>query len=116
MAYAIGPIRAQASPMTGDEKTVVFASSLGAMFEWYDFYLYGWTATQIGKAFYSAFDANTQFVLALLTFSVGFLARPLGALMFGRIGDVVGRKYTFLVTITIMGLSTFLVGVTPDFR
>jgi MFS family permease len=116
MAYAIGLARGGARPMTGEEKTVVFASSLGAMFEWYDFYLYGWTAPQIGKAFYSAFDANTQFVLALLTFSAGFLVRPLGALMFGRIGDVVGRKYTFLLTITIMGLSTFLVGLTPGFR
>ena len=116
MTYAIGLVRESSRPMTGDEKTIVFASSLGAMFEWYDFYLYGWTAPQIGKAFYSAFDANTQFVLALLTFSAGFLVRPLGALIFGRIGDVVGRKYTFLVTIAIMGLSTFLVGLTPGFH
>ncbi len=102
--------------MTANDKSVIFASSLGALFEWYDFYLYGWTATQIGKAFYSAFDANTQFIFALLTFSAGFLVRPLGALMFGRVGDVVGRKYTFLVTIAIMGLSTFLVGLVPDYR
>src|SRR6201997_1420595 len=101
--------------MTAGEKKVIFASSLGTIFEWYDFYLYGWTAAQIGKAFYSAFDANTQFIFALLTFSAGFLVRPLGALVFGRIGDIVGRKYTFLVTITIMGLSTFLVGLTPDY-
>src|SRR5471030_1379597 len=89
------------------------ASALGTVFEWYDFYLYGWTAAQIGKAFYSAFDANTQFIFALLTFSAGFLVRPFGALVFGRIGDLVGRKYTFLVTIMIMGLSTFIVGVLP---
>jgi MFS family permease len=102
--------------MTGEERKVIFASSLGTVFEWYDFYLYGWTAAQIGKAFYSAFDANTQFIFALLTFSAGFLVRPLGALVFGRVGDLVGRKYTFLVTITIMGLSTFLVGLTPDYQ
>jgi MFS family permease len=103
-------------PMTANDKSVIFASSLGTVFEWYDFYLYGWTAIQIGKAFYSAFDANTQFIFALLTFSAGFLVRPLGALMFGRIGDLVGRKYTFLVTIIIMGLSTFFVGLVPDYN
>jgi MFS family permease len=103
-------------PMTANDKSVIFASSLGTVFEWYDFYLYGWTATQIGRAFYSAFDANTQFIFALLTFSAGFLVRPLGALMFGRVGDMVGRKYTFLATIAIMGLSTFLVGLVPDYR
>jgi MFS family permease len=102
--------------MTSAERKVIFASSLGTVFEWYDFYLYGWTAAQIGKAFYSAFDANTQFIFALLTFSAGFLVRPAGALVFGRVGDLVGRKYTFLVTITIMGLSTFLVGLTPGYE
>src|ERR1700726_583605 len=102
--------------MTPSERKVIFASSLGTVFEWYDFYLYGWTAAQIGKAFYSAFDANTQFIFALLTFSAGFLVRPAGALVFGRVGDLVGRKYTFLVTITIMGLSTFLVGLTPGYE
>src|SRR3954467_14164742 len=102
--------------MTGEERKVIFASSLGTVFEWYDFYLYGWTAAQIGKAFYSAFDANTQFIFALLTFSAGFLVRPLGALVFGRVGDLVGRKYTFLVTISIMGMSTFLVGLTPGYQ
>jgi MFS family permease len=102
--------------MTAEERKVIFASSLGTVFEWYDFYLYGWTAAQIGRAFYSAFDANTQFIFALLTFSAGFLVRPLGALVFGRVGDLVGRKYTFLVTISIMGLSTFLVGLTPGYQ
>ncbi|EJN10937.1 sugar phosphate permease [Bradyrhizobium sp. YR681] len=114
MAAAADGVRARG--MTGEEKKVIFASSLGTVFEWYDFYLYGWTAAQIGKAFYSAFDANTQFIFALLTFSAGFLVRPLGALVFGRVGDLVGRKYTFLVTITIMGMSTFLVGLTPGYQ
>jgi MFS family permease len=113
---ATAPLLDEDRPMTGTEKTVIFASSLGTIFEWYDFYLYGWTATQIGKAFYSAFDANTQFIFALLTFSAGFLVRPFGALVFGRVGDLVGRKYTFLVTITIMGLSTFFVGLTPGYQ
>jgi len=90
MAAATGSVGARA--MTGEEKKVIFASSLGTVFEWYDFYLYGWTAAQIGKAFYSAFDANTQFIFALLTFSAGFLVRPLGALVFGRVGDLVGRN------------------------
>ncbi len=102
--------------MTAGERKVIFASSLGTVFEWYDFYSTRWTASQIGKAFYSAFDANTQFIFALLTFSAGFLVRPFGALVFGRVGDLVGRKYTFLVTITIMGLSTFFVGLTPGYR
>jgi MFS family permease len=112
---ATAPIMDADRPMSGAEKKVIFASSLGTVFEWYDFYLYGWTAAQIGKAFYSAFDANTQFIFALLTFAAGFLVRPFGALVFGRVGDLVGRKYTFLVTITIMGLSTFLVGLTPGY-
>src|SRR5450755_1120883 len=116
MAATAGGGATGARGMTGEEKKVIFASSLGTVFELYDFYLYGWTAAQIGRAFYSAFDANTQFIFALLTFSAGFLVRPLGALVFGRVGDLVGRKYTFLVTITIMGLSTFLVGLTPGYQ
>ncbi len=117
MAMATATATAEKTrPMTGEEKKVIFASSLGTVFEWYDFYLYGWTAAQIGAAFYSAFDANIQFIFALLTFSAGFLIRPFGALVFGRLGDIVGRKYTFLVTITIMGLSTFFVGLTPSYR
>ena len=98
-----------------EERKVILASSTGTIFEWYDFYLYGWTASQIGANFYSAFDANTQFIFALLTFSAGFLVRPFGALVFGRLGDMVGRKYTFLVTISIMGLSTFVVGLLPGY-
>ncbi len=106
---------ATVGPMTAEERKVIIASSTGTIFEWYDFYLYGWTAVQIGAKFWTMFDANVQFIVALLTFSAGFLVRPLGALVFGRIGDLVGRKYTFLVTITIMGLSTFLVGLIPGY-
>src|SRR5215207_3388135 len=100
-----------ARPMTGEEKKVIVASSLGTVFEWYDFYLYGALATIIGAQFFSAFDPATRNVFALLAFAAGFLVRPFGALVFGRIGDLVGRKYTFLVTILIMGSSTFCVGL-----
>ncbi|WFU12001.1 MFS transporter (plasmid) [Rhizobium sp. CB3090] len=99
--------------MTREEKKVIFASSLGTVFEWYDFYLYGSLATFIGAAFFSDYPEATRNIFALLAFAAGFLVRPFGALVFGRIGDLVGRKYTFLVTITIMGLSTFLVGILP---
>jgi len=101
--------------MTGEEKKVILASSLGTIFEWYDFYLYGSLAAIIGAQFFSAFDVNTRNIFALLAFAAGFLVRPFGALVFGRIGDLVGRKYTFLVTILIMGLSTFLVGLLPSY-
>ncbi len=103
-------------PISSGEKKVIFASSLGTVFEWYDFYLYGWTAAQIGKKFWTMFDPNVQFIVALMTFSAGFLVRPFGALVFGRLGDMVGRKYTFLVTILIMGLSTFVVGLLPSYE
>jgi MFS family permease len=99
--------------MTREEKKVIFASSLGTVFEWYDFYLYGSLAAFIGTAFFSEYPEATRNIFALLAFAAGFLVRPFGALVFGRIGDLVGRKYTFLVTILIMGLSTFLVGVLP---
>lgn len=99
--------------MTREERKVIFASSLGTVFEWYDFYLYGSLAVIIGAKFFSQFDPNTRNIFALLAFAAGFLVRPFGALVFGRIGDLVGRKYTFLVTILIMGLSTVLVGVLP---
>jgi hypothetical protein len=100
-------------PMTAAERKVILASSLGTVFEWYDFYLYGSLAGIIGAKFFSQFDPNTRNIFALLAFAAGFLVRPFGALVFGRIGDLVGRKYTFLVTILIMGLSTVLVGVLP---
>jgi len=99
--------------MTREEKKVIFASSLGTVFEWYDFYLYGALVAFIGTAFFSDYPEATRNIFALLAFAAGFLVRPFGALVFGRIGDLVGRKYTFLVTILIMGLSTFLVGVLP---
>ncbi len=102
-------------PMTKEEKKVILASSLGTVFEWYDFYLYGSLAVMIGAQFFSAFDPATRNVFALLAFAAGFLVRPFGALVFGRIGDLVGRKYTFLITILIMGTSTFLVGLLPSY-
>ncbi|GHE49211.1 MFS transporter [Camelimonas fluminis] len=101
-------------PMTREEKKVVFASSLGTVFEWYDFYLYGSLAAIIGAQFFSAYPPATRDIFALLAFAAGFLVRPFGALVFGRIGDLVGRKYTFLITILIMGLSTFIVGILPN--
>ena len=99
--------------MTPAERKVILASSLGTVFEWYDFYLYGSLAAIIGAKFFSQFDENTRNIFALLAFAAGFLVRPFGALVFGRLGDLVGRKYTFLVTILIMGVSTFVVGILP---
>jgi MFS family permease len=99
--------------MTPEEKKVILASSLGTVFEWYDFYLYGSLAAVIGVKFFSMYDETTRNVFALLAFAAGFLVRPFGALVFGRLGDLVGRKYTFLVTIVIMGASTFIVGIMP---
>lgn len=92
---------------------MIFASSLGTVFEWYDFYLYGSLAIYIGANFFSQYPETTRNIFALLAFAAGFLVRPFGALVFGRLGDIVGRKYTFLITILIMGVSTFLVGVLP---
>ncbi|MGC8807072.1 MAG: MFS transporter [Thiomonas sp.] len=106
---------AQARPMTAGEKKVIFASSLGTVFEWYDFYLYGSLAAIIAKQFFAGLDAGSAFIFALLAFAAGFIVRPFGALLFGRLGDMIGRKYTFLVTILIMGLSTFIVGVLPNY-
>ena len=102
-------------PLTAGHKKVIFASSLGTVFEWYDFYLYGALAAIIAKQFFSALDPTSGFIFALLAFAAGFAVRPFGALVFGRIGDMIGRKYTFLVTIVIMGLSTFLVGILPSY-
>jgi MFS family permease len=102
-------------PMTKEEKKVILASSLGTVFEWYDFYLYGSLAAVIGAQFFSSFPEATRNIFALLAFAAGFLVRPFGALVFGRLGDLVGRKYTFLVTIVIMGLSTFAVGLLPSY-
>ncbi|AVS82636.1 MFS transporter [Paracidovorax avenae] len=102
-------------PMSPEERKVILASSLGTVFEWYDFYLYGSLAAIIAKQFFSGLDAGSAFIFALLAFAAGFIVRPFGALVFGRLGDMIGRKYTFLVTILIMGLSTFIVGVLPTY-
>ncbi len=101
--------------MSAEEKKVIFASSLGTVFEWYDFYLYGSLAGIIAKQFFSGLDAGSAFIFALLAFAAGFIVRPFGAIFFGRLGDMIGRKYTFLVTILIMGLSTFIVGILPNY-
>lgn len=106
---------ASARRLTAEERKIIFASSLGTIFEWYDFYLYGSLAGIIAKQFFAGTDPNTGFIFALLAFAAGFIVRPFGALLFGRLGDMVGRKYTFLVTILIMGASTFLVGVLPNY-
>ncbi|MES2015609.1 MAG: MFS transporter [Pseudomonadota bacterium] len=100
--------------LTREEKKVIFASSLGTVFEWYDFYLYGSLAAFIAKKFFVG-DPTTTFIFALLAFAAGFIVRPFGALVFGRLGDMIGRKYTFLVTILIMGVSTFGVGLLPSY-
>ncbi|MCE5233853.1 MAG: MFS transporter, partial [Xanthomonadaceae bacterium] len=106
---------AGSGPLTTGHKRVILASSLGTVFEWYDFYLYGSLAAIIGKQFFAGLNETSAFVFALLAFAAGFAVRPFGALVFGRVGDLVGRKYTFLITIVIMGLSTFLVGVIPNY-
>ncbi|MDN5781293.1 MAG: MFS transporter, partial [Luteimonas sp.] len=106
---------AASAPITKGHKKVIFASSLGTVFEWYDFYLYGSLAAIIAKQFFTGLNPTSGFIFALLAFAAGFAVRPFGALVFGRIGDLVGRKYTFLITIVIMGLSTFLVGVLPSY-
>ena len=108
-------ITATNAPMTREEKKVIFASSLGTVFEWYDFYIYGSLAVFIAKHFFAGLDPAAAFIATLLGFAAGFFVRPFGALVFGRLGDMIGRKYTFLVTILIMGLSTFIVGMLPNY-
>src|SRR5882757_7350026 len=115
MATTVAAASKVGQPMTAAEKKVIFASSLGTVFEWYDFYLYGTLAAIIGKQFFSNLDPASQTIFALLAFAAGFIVRPFGAIFFGRLGDMIGRKYTFLVTILIMGLSTFIVGLLPNF-
>jgi len=105
-----------AAPMTAEERKVIFASSLGTVFEWYDFYLYGSLAAIIAKQFFAGLDAGSAFIFALLAFAAGFIVRPFGALVFGRLGDLIGRKYTFLVTILLMGGATFIVGILPTYN
>ena len=113
-AQGVG-VKAAARPMTPEERKVILASSLGTVFEWYDFYLYGSLAAIIAKQFFAGLDPTSAFIFALLAFAAGFIVRPFGALFFGRLGDLIGRKYTFLVTILIMGISTFIVGILPTY-
>jgi MFS family permease len=113
---ALNNQRERSRPMTTEEKKVIAASSAGTIFEWYDFYLYGALAGIIGAQFFTVFPEATRNVFALLAFAAGFIVRPFGALVFGMLGDMLGRKYTFLMTIVIMGASTFLVGVLPNYE
>src|ERR1700721_2709704 len=101
--------------MTADERLVIFASSLGTVFEWYDFYIYGTLAPILAVQFFAGVNPSAAFIFTLLAFAAGFAVRPFGALFFGRLGDMVGRKYTFLITILIMGLSTSVVGFLPGY-
>ncbi len=110
------PTAAESAALDRKHRLVIFASSLGTVFEWYDFYIYGTLATFFGKYFFPPGDDTAAFLSSLALFGVGFSVRPFGALVFGRIGDLVGRKYTFLVTILVMGLSTALVGVLPGYQ
>jgi len=111
MAGTVGQTRG----MSKDEKFVIFASSLGTIFEWYDFYLYAVLAPFFAALFFPAGNDTAALLSAFATYAAGFLVRPFGAVIFGRIGDLVGRKYTFLVTIMVMGSATFLVGVLPTY-
>ena len=115
MAAVPGVISEKPAGIDRAHRKVIFASSLGTVFEWYDFYLYGSMAAIIGKQFFSGVNETTALILALLAFAAGFAVRPLGALVFGRLGDLVGRKHTFLLTIVIMGAATGLVGVLPNY-
>jgi MFS family permease len=101
--------------MTSEERLVIFASSLGTVFEWYDFYIYGTLAVFLAKYFFSNVPANIAFIFTLLAFAAGFAVRPFGALIFGRLGDMIGRKYTFLITMSLMGIGTFFIGVLPGY-
>src|SRR5947199_5253119 len=112
---AIADTSARAGGMTKDEKFVIFASSLGTVFEWYDFYLYATLAPFFAALFFPPGNDTAALLSAFATYAAGFLVRPFGAIIFGRIGDLVGRKYTFLVTIVVMGGATFLVGLLPTF-
>ena len=116
MTDAIAQQAAPAKATTGrEERKIIFASSLGTVFEWYDFFLYGALATVLSKQFFAGVNDTTAFIFALMAFAAGFLVRPFGALVFGRLGDMIGRKYTFLMTIILMGLSTFAVGLLPTY-
>lgn len=109
------PFAFPSAPLSREQRRVLVASALGTVFEWYDFYLYGSLAGIIGEEFFAGLDPGSAFIFALLAFASGFLVRPFGALLFGRLGDLIGRKYTFLVTILLMGLSTFIAGLLPGY-
>src|SRR3569833_2143897 len=113
MAVTAGDVRT--GGMTAEERKVIFASSLGTVFEWYDFYIYGTLGAFLAKYFFSNVPPNVGFIFALLAFAAGFAVRPFGALIFGRLGDLVGRKYTFLITMTQMGVGTFFIGLLPGY-
>src|ERR1700751_1309959 len=113
MAATAGGVRT--GGMTAEERKVIFASSLGTVFEWYDFYIYGTLGAFLAKYFFSNVPPNVGFIFALLAFAAGFAVRPFGALIFGRLGDMIGRKYTFLITMTLMGIGTFFIGLLPGY-
>src|SRR6478736_10290063 len=113
MAATAGAVRS--GGMTAEERKVIFASSLGTVFEWYDFYIYGTLGAFLAKYFFSNVPPNVAFIFTLLAFAAGFAVRPFGALIFGRLGDMIGRKYTFLITMSLMGIGTFLIGVLPTY-
>ena len=115
MATATAAMQGGSGGLTRGHVRVIAASSVGTMFEWYDFYLYGSLAAIIAKQFFSALNPTSAYIVALMAFAAGFFVRPFGALLFGRLGDLIGRKYTFLITIIIMGSSTFLVGLIPSY-
>jgi MFS family permease len=102
--------------MSREERRVIAASSVGTVFEWYDFYLYGALTAIMARQFFSGLDPTAAFIFALLAFAAAFIVRPLGAVIFGRLGDLIGRKYTFLITILIMGTATFLIGLLPNYE
>ena len=116
MAKQPADVSTRSRPMSAAERKVILASSMGTIFEWYDFYLYGSLSAYIGAQFFTPFPEAARNIFALLAFAAGFLVRPFGALVFGSLGDLIGRKYTFLVTILFMGLSTFLVGLLPGYQ
>src|ERR1700722_14969999 len=105
----------RARGMTSEQRLVIFASSLGTVFEWYHSYFHGTLGVILAKQFFSGVNPTAGFIFTLLAFAAGFAVRPFGALLFGRIGDLVGRKYTFLITILIMGASTFVIGLLPTY-
>jgi len=113
MAATAGGVRT--GGMTAEERKVIFASSLGTVFEWYDFYIYGTLGVFLAKYFFANVPPNVGFIFALLAFAAGFAVRPFGALIFGRLGDMIGRKYTFLITMTLMGVGTFFIGLLPGY-